>query len=88
MSSTPKPLRWEDTHKPILPGTPEMEAHLGVGYNGLTVKDAKAILAAVKENPVAYPIQEVRRAEAFLAAYAAKPKVVARREAMKLPARD
>lgn len=78
--------------KPILPNTPEMEAFLGVGYGGLTVDEAKAVIkateAAIKaEIPQPYPIGEVRNARAFLAAYSATPKPVATRKMWQRPVR-
>lgn len=75
----PKPVRWEDTHTPILPDTPEMEAFLGVGYGGLTVADAEAIVAAAKKDRVSVAPKDLKDAQAFLQAYHAKPQVVAKR---------
>ena len=77
---------------PILPKTKEMEAFLGVGYNGLTVSEAETIIkdteVAIQEKvPQPYPIQDVRNARAFLAAYNATPKVVATREMWQRPVR-
>lgn len=73
--------------EPILPETPEMEAFLGIGYSGLTVKDAETIVAAAKENALIYPIEQVNKAKAFLEAYYAKPKVVAKRHMWQRPVR-
>lgn len=75
---------------PILPNTPEMEAFLSVGYGGLNVAEAKAILKAVDPetgNPQAYPVQEIRNARAFLAAYGATPEPVATRKMWQRPVR-
>lgn len=77
---TQKPIRWEDKHIPILPGTPAMENHLGIGYGGLTVKDAEEIVAAAKKDRVSVAPQDLKNAVAFLQAYHAKPIVVAKRQ--------
>jgi len=68
--------------KAILPNTPEMEAFLGVGYQGMTVEKAEAILEAAKKNPSAFLLnQESEKARAFLEAYHTAPIVVAKRAA-------
>lgn len=64
--------------KAIRPETKQMEAFLGVGY-GLTVDEAEQVIALAKKDPLAYPIAEVRKAKAFLAAYHTAPTVVATR---------
>jgi hypothetical protein len=68
--------------------TPEMEAHLGIGY-GLTLADAQTIVDAVDVekggNPQAYPYTEVNKARAFIAAYSATPKPVATRQMWQRP---
>lgn len=77
---TPKPIRFEDTITPILPDTPAMENHLGIGYGGLTVKDAEETIAAAQKNRVSVAPQDLKNAVAFLQAYHAKPIVVAKRQ--------
>lgn len=57
----------------ILPGTPEMEAFLGVGYDGMTVEKANAIIEERKKNPALWPYDIMQKAQAFLAAYNATP---------------
>ena len=71
--------------KPILPNTPEMEAFLGIGYSGMTVKDAKDIIEARKKDSAAYPFEMEQKARAFLAAYSTGPTVVSTRPMFKRP---
>lgn len=80
----PKPITLYEHLKSqaIRPETPALEAFLGVGYGGLTVKKAEAILEAAVENPSAFLLsKEAEQAKAFLAAYHAAPSVVATRAA-------
>ena len=70
---------------PILPNTPEMEAFLGIGYGGMTVKDAKEIIEARKKDSAAYPFEMEQKARAFLAAYGTAPRVVSTRPMFKRP---
>lgn len=72
MANKPKAISVERLKK-IAPGTPEMEAYLAAGYPGMTVKKAKAIIEERKQNPALWPYSELEKAEAFLAAYDAKP---------------
>ncbi|CAK0779628.1 hypothetical protein CCP3SC15_6710003 [Gammaproteobacteria bacterium] len=63
--------------KKILPGTPEMESLLAIGYPDIgTRKKAEAILKERKENPALWPYEVAQRAEAFLQALDATPKVI------------
>ena len=62
----------------IKPKTVQMEALLQAGY-GMTVEEAKTILKERKENPVAWPLEEARKAQAMLAAYEATPQVISTR---------
>jgi hypothetical protein len=62
----------------IKPKTPQMEALLQAGY-GMTVVEAKTILKERKDNPVMWPLEEARKAEAMLAAYETTPKVISTR---------
>lgn len=57
----------------IKPGTPEMEALLQAGYPDMSVDKAKLIIKERKERPDLWPYEMLERAEAFLAAYNAKP---------------
>lgn len=59
--------------KTILPGTPEMEQHLAIGYGGMTVEKAETIIKERKANPQAWPYEVYEQAQAFLAAYHASP---------------
>jgi hypothetical protein len=63
----------------IKPGTPEMEALLGVGYGGMTAAYAQEIVAARKKDPATYPFAEGQKAEAFLSAYRGTPQVISKR---------
>ena len=60
----------------ILRGTPEMEALRGLGYGGMTVAEAEAIIKERTANPMAYPYEVLKRAQAFLAAYHTSPIVI------------
>ena len=62
--------------KHIKPGTPEMEALLQTGYPDMSVEKAKTIIKERREHPELWPYEVMERAEAFLAAYTAKPVVV------------
>ena len=66
----------KDNVQRILPNTPEMEAYLGVGYQGMTVEKAMAIIEERKRKPESWPFAELQKAEAFLAAYSATPVAV------------
>jgi hypothetical protein len=63
----------EQAQPKVLPGTPEMEALLQAGY-GMSVAEAQKIIKERDENPVAWPLEEYRKAQAMLAAYNATPK--------------
>ena len=62
----------------VKPGTVQMEALLQAGY-GMTVKEAETILKERADDPVRWPLEEARKAEALLAAYKAKPQVISTR---------
>ena len=64
----------EEAQPHVKPGTPQMEALLASGY-GMTAAEAKQIIKERKDNPQAWPLEEARKAEAFLAAYEAKTRV-------------
>jgi hypothetical protein len=51
--------------------TPQMEALLQAGY-GMTVQEAQAIIKERDADPVRWPLEEYRKAQALLAAYNAK----------------
>jgi hypothetical protein len=63
----------------IKPGTPEMEALLQAGYPDMSVDKAKRIIKERQERPELWPYAMLERAEAFLAAYNAKPTAVSTR---------
>jgi hypothetical protein len=65
--------------KRIKPGTPEMEALLQAGYPDMSVDKAKRIIKERQERPELWPYAMLERAEAFLAAYNAKPIAVSTR---------
>lgn len=71
MTSEDKIRALEDAQPHIKPKTPQMEALLQAGY-GLTVKEAEAIIKERDANPVTWPLEEYRKAQAFLAAYNTK----------------
>ena len=50
-----------------------METYLGVGYDGMTVAKAETIIEERRKKPELWPYSEYQKAEAFLAAYRAKP---------------
>ena len=59
----------------IEPGTPEMAERLSVGY-GMTLEEAKEIIAERKNDPATHPYERYRNAQAFLEAYDAVPQVI------------
>lgn len=61
--------------------TAEMESLLSAGYDGMTVKKAKAIIAERAENPALWPYEVLQQAEAFLAAYETDATVISQRPA-------
>ena len=65
-----------DLVTPVEPETDEMEALLGVGYDGMTVEQAELILRERDQDPHLHPYEEFQKATAFLAAYHAKAEVV------------
>ena len=67
----------------IKPNTKAMEELLSSGYGGMTVAKAKKIIKERKEDPRLYPLERVEQAEAFLAAYSAKPVVISTKPAWK-----
>ena len=58
----------EDAQPHVLPKTPQAEALLMVGYD-LTVAECEAIIKERKADPATYPLDELRKAQAMLAAY-------------------
>lgn len=60
------------TNAPILPETPEMEAFLSVGYDGMSIDKANTIIRERKDNPQSWPYEMLEKAQAFLAAYSTK----------------
>jgi len=66
----------------IKPGTKAMDALLQTGY-GMSVTDAEKIIKERDANPMAWPLEEYRKAQALLAAFKAKPKPTARRKGWK-----
>jgi len=66
--------RKEVTDKPkgIKHGTPEMEAYIGVGYDGMTLKDAEKIIAERDKDPHLWPFDEYKKAKAFIENYYGK----------------
>lgn len=67
----------------IAPKTAEMEAFLQAGYPGMTVEKAKTIIKERRENPALWPYEMFEKAQAFLAAYEAKPTAVSTRKPWK-----
>ena len=66
----------KDKLQHIEPNTPEMEAVLAVGYPGMTVAKAEAIIEERKKKPELWPYAEMQKAEAFLEAYRSRPQVI------------
>jgi hypothetical protein len=58
------------------PGSAEQAALLEAGY-GMSIDDAKAVIAERDANPHTHPYEEYRRAKAMLAALNASPAVIA-----------
>jgi len=61
----------EDAQPHVKPKTPQAEALLMAGY-GLTVEECGKIIKERDANPVAWPLEEYRKAQAMLAAYNTK----------------
>jgi hypothetical protein len=74
-----KALHWFNDIPRVKPGSPEHAVLLAGGY-GLTVEDAKEIVASRKADPNSYSLPELRKAEALLQAFNAKPKPTSTRE--------
>ncbi len=74
-----KPLKLHETVTPVAYGSPEHEQLISIGYDGLTVAQAKQIVAERKEKPELWPWEEYMKAQAVIAAHAAKPIVVSTR---------
>ena len=71
MTNDDKIKALEDAQPHVKPKTVEMEALLQAGY-GLTVKEAETIIKERDADPVHWPLEEYRKAQALLAAYNAK----------------
>ena len=54
--------------KVVKPGSPEHEQLLSVGYGGMTKEMALTIIAERKKDPASWPYEELKKAQAFLAA--------------------
>jgi len=67
----------------IKPGTPEMAEYLAAGYQ-MTIDEAEAIIADWEKDHRSWPLEEVRKARAMLAAYQASPEPVSNRSAWRL----
>ena len=72
-----------DVVETIKPGTPEMEHYLSIGY-GMTMEEAEAIVGDWQKDHQSWPLEEVRKARAMIAAYHAKPEPVSNRPAWRL----
>jgi len=68
MTPSEKIKALEDAQPHVKPKTPQAEALFQVGY-GLSVAECKAIIKERDANPVAWPLEEYRKAQAMLAAY-------------------
>lgn len=66
------------------PQSPPALALLNAGYPDLTPERAEAIIRERAKNPATYSLDEVRQAEAFLAAWRATPQVVSTRPAWRV----
>ena len=73
----------EDQVNVIKPNTKAAEAHLSIGYGGMTVKDAELIIKERKADPHSHPYERYKEAEAFLAAYKSKSQVISTRPGWK-----
>ena len=69
----------QPTIQRIEPGSKAMEQYLSVGY-GMTVDQAKLIIAERDKNPALWPYEEYKKAKAMLAAFDAKPVAVSKRK--------
>lgn len=83
MATKPQGKHWLDVEK-VQPKSKAHEQLLAVGY-GMDLAEAQEIVDGRKKDPAAYTIPELRKAQAFIEAYNAKPVVTARREMFKGP---
>ena len=83
-TQTGKGLHWFNDIRRVKHGSPEHATLLAAGY-GMTVEDAKDIVASRKADPNSHTIPELRKAQALLAAFAAKPVTTSTREAWHRP---
>lgn len=74
-SVPPKTMLEAAQRQTIHPGTPEMENYLAAGY-GLTIDEAKTIVQEWEKDHRSWPLEEVRKAKAMLAAFNAKPRAI------------
>ena len=79
MTSEDKIHALEAAQPHVKPKTPQMEALLQAGY-GMTIAEARTIIKERKENPVTWPLEEARKAQAMLEAYEATPQVISKRQ--------
>ena len=78
MSNTDKIRALEAAQPMVKPKTRQMAALLEAGYH-MSLEEAQAILTERKADPQAYPYAEYKKAQAFIAAYEAKPVVTSTR---------
>jgi len=62
----------------VKPKTKALEALLEAGY-GMNLEQAQTVLKERKADPATWPFEEYKKAQAFLAAYEAKPVVTSTR---------
>ncbi len=67
----------------ITRNTPQKEALLGIGYEGMTKADAQTIIKEREEKPELWPYEEYKKAKAFLLALATDPIPVSTRKGWK-----
>jgi len=78
-----KPVRLDETVDKIPFGSKEHAQLISIGYDGMTVEDAKRIIKERDERPELWPWEEYQKARAYLAAVSATPIVVSTRQGWK-----
>jgi len=80
MSAQDRIRALEAAQPKVKPGTPEAETLLATGY-GFGLDEAKRIIKERDENPATWPLEEYRKAKAFLEAFKAQSRPISPRPA-------
>lgn len=78
-----RPVRLDETVDRVPFGSKEHEQLIAIGYDGMTVAEAKKIVKERDEKPELWPWEEYKKAQAVIEANASTPIVVATRQGWK-----